>query len=415
MAKLSIVAGATSQSVTIFVQNSSSTTGAGLTGLVFNTSGLIAYYTFSGANATATAITLATLATVTTAYSSGGFIEIDSTHMPGAYRLDLPNAVLATSKGRSVVVYLSGATNMAPCVLEIELTGWDNQDGVRGGMTALPNAAAAASGGLIINGSNTGTVTLAALTVSGATTWTGNVAMQAGLTITQSTTNGHGISVTGNGTGNGILSTSGSGATGDGFKAVSAATNGNGLTATATGTGKDLNSQTTNSLQVNATAINAVATTSVTTINANIGETQPINFTGTGASALVKSDATDIGGTAAGSATIGTVTNVTNGVTVTTNNDKTGYTVSTNNDKTGYTLSNAGIDAVFTRTLGTEAYATNGSVPTFAQMMFMLWAATTEFSISGTTITSQKLDGVTAAMTWTLNDGTNPTSRVRAT
>lgn len=137
MAKLSILAGATSQSVNVFIQDSSSTVGAGLSGLVYNTGSLAAYYTFAGANATATAITLATLATVTTAWSSGGFIEIDATHMKGLYRLDLPNAVLAASKGRSVVVYLYGATNMAPCVLEIELTGWDNQSTTDGGLSKL--------------------------------------------------------------------------------------------------------------------------------------------------------------------------------------------------------------------------------------------------------------------------------------
>jgi len=51
----------------------------------------------------------------------------------------------------------------------------DLSDSVRAGLTALPNAAAAASGGLVINGSNTGTVTLGALTVTGATTMTGGL------------------------------------------------------------------------------------------------------------------------------------------------------------------------------------------------------------------------------------------------
>jgi hypothetical protein len=161
MAKLSILAGATSQSVNVFIQNSSSTTGAGLTGLVFNSSGLIAYYTFAGANATAVSITLATLATVTTAYSAGGFIEIDSTHMPGVYRLDLPSGVLAASKGRSVLIYLSGATNMAPCVLEIELTGTDNQDAVHGGMSALPNTACTGNASLITSGTGTDQLSVA--------------------------------------------------------------------------------------------------------------------------------------------------------------------------------------------------------------------------------------------------------------
>ncbi len=133
MASLSIMAGSTSQSITLFIQDSSSTTGAGLSGLTFATANLAAYYTFAGANATAAVINLATLAGVTSAWSSGGFVEVDSVHMKGVYRLDLPNAVLASGKGRSVVVYLYGATNMAPCLTMIELTGWDNQLSAPGG------------------------------------------------------------------------------------------------------------------------------------------------------------------------------------------------------------------------------------------------------------------------------------------
>ena len=160
--KLSIKAGTTSVSVNIFVANSSSTTGAGLTGLAYNTASLTAYYTFAGSYTTAAAITLATLAAVNSAWSSGGFKEVDSTNLPGVYRLDLPDAVLAASKGRSVLVYLKGATNMAPTLLEIELTGWDNQDTVRGGLTALPNVASGSAGAIITSGTGT-----AQLNVSG--------------------------------------------------------------------------------------------------------------------------------------------------------------------------------------------------------------------------------------------------------
>lgn len=142
--KLSIKAGSTSVSVNVFIQDSSSTTGAGLTGLVYNTSGLTCYYALP--RAAAVAVTLATLAAVTSAYSSGGFKEIDATNMPGWYRLDIPDAALAS--GRFVDLHLKGAANMAPLPIEIELTGWDNQDGVRGGCTSLPNAAAGANGGL---------------------------------------------------------------------------------------------------------------------------------------------------------------------------------------------------------------------------------------------------------------------------
>jgi hypothetical protein len=155
MAKLSILAGATSQSVNVFIQDSSSTVGAGLGGLVFNSGSLIAYYTFTGANATATAITLATLAAVNSAFSSGGFKEIDATHMKGLYRLDIPNAALASASGQSVTIILSGAANMAPCVLEIELTAWNNQDGVHGGLSSLPNTAVTTNASLLTSGTGT--------------------------------------------------------------------------------------------------------------------------------------------------------------------------------------------------------------------------------------------------------------------
>lgn len=154
MAKLSIKAGATSVTVNVFIQDSSSTTGAGLTGLVYNTASLVAYYALP--RAASVAITLATLAAVTSAYSSGGFKEIDATNMAGWYRFDIPDSAVAS--GRFSSIHLKGAANMAPLPLEIELTGWDNSDGVHGGMTALPNAAAEAAGGLYTRGTGAGQI-----------------------------------------------------------------------------------------------------------------------------------------------------------------------------------------------------------------------------------------------------------------
>ncbi len=150
--KLSIKVASTSVTVNVFIQDSSSTTGAGLTGLVYNSGSLTAYYGLP--RAAAVAITLATQ-TVTGAYSSGGFVEISSANMPGWYRLDIPDAALAS--GRFTSIHLKGAANMAPLPIEIELTGWDNQDAVRGGMTALPNAVPGAAGGVFIAGSNAAT------------------------------------------------------------------------------------------------------------------------------------------------------------------------------------------------------------------------------------------------------------------
>lgn len=71
-------------------------------------------------------------------WATGGFVVADATNMPGVYILSIPNAALAAG-AKSVVIFLQGATNMAPVVLEIELTAVDNQDAVRFGLSSLPN------------------------------------------------------------------------------------------------------------------------------------------------------------------------------------------------------------------------------------------------------------------------------------
>lgn len=149
-------AGKTSVIVHVFIQNSSVTTGAGLTGLVFNSAGLKGYYMRAGASASV-AITLATIATLGT-FATGGFKEVDATNLPGVYELHVPNAAFAAGAER-VVVVLSGATNMVPCALEIELDAIDYQDATRLGLTALPNANAGSNGGLP-TGDASGRVTL---------------------------------------------------------------------------------------------------------------------------------------------------------------------------------------------------------------------------------------------------------------
>lgn len=111
-----VIPGTTSYSVDLYIQD---TAGAALPGLAYNTASLTAYYR-RGGNGSATAITLATLASATAAWSSGGFKEVDATNMPGLYRLDVPDAALAVGAA-SVVIILKGAASMSPCVLELLL------------------------------------------------------------------------------------------------------------------------------------------------------------------------------------------------------------------------------------------------------------------------------------------------------
>lgn len=134
--KLSIQAGSTSQSINIFIQNAASAQGAGLTGLVYNSASLTAYYMLP--RAAAVSITLATLAAVTSSWSSGGFKEIDATNAPGWYRFDIPNAAIAS--GRFASFHFRGAASMVETPVECELTAHDNQSLEQYGISAVETA-----------------------------------------------------------------------------------------------------------------------------------------------------------------------------------------------------------------------------------------------------------------------------------
>jgi hypothetical protein len=139
---------------------------------------------------------------------------------------------------------------------------------------------------------------------------------------------------------------------------------------------------------------------SVTTVTGNVNGNVGGNVTGS-----VGSVVGNVGGNVTGSvgSVVGAVGSVTAGVTVT-----------TNSDKTGYSLSNGGVDALFTRQL-TESYAADGAAPTVAQALMLIQQMLGDFAITGTTLTVKRVDGSTSAATFTLNDGTTPTSITRAT
>ena len=118
MADISIYAGSTSQSIDVFIPDSSSTTGQGLSGLAYNTTTFkdSVYYRKS-ATGSPVKITLATLANAQAAWSSGGFAEIDATNMKGWYRLDVPDAMISSSG--FVHLFLGAGTNVAPVCMRV--------------------------------------------------------------------------------------------------------------------------------------------------------------------------------------------------------------------------------------------------------------------------------------------------------
>jgi len=118
---VTIAPGSTSQSIELYL---------GATGLVFNTSGLAAYYVRN--QSAPVAITLVTQ-TATGAWTSGGFAEISSSLVPGVYRLDVPNAAFAAGAS-DVTIVVRGASGTNGAVLTVTLSS--------GGLTAAQTAAA---------------------------------------------------------------------------------------------------------------------------------------------------------------------------------------------------------------------------------------------------------------------------------
>ena len=141
MAKISRQVGTTSQITELFAQNSAATNGAGLTGLAYNTNGMTCYYkrnTGSGS----VAVTLDNITTLGTYEPTNGahgaLAVVDGANMIGVYEFQLPNNAL-NSGADSVVFCLQGAANMAPVLLEIELTAINSQSTGFGLLNASAN------------------------------------------------------------------------------------------------------------------------------------------------------------------------------------------------------------------------------------------------------------------------------------
>ena len=140
--------GAVDRSVTVRIIDS--TDGTPETGVVWNTAGIDLWYRREGA--AVVSITEATLAALTTAHTDGGFLTISH----GYYRLDLPDAAFAT--GANHVDFGGTVTGMVVIGGRVRLVDYDPEDTVRMGLTALPNAAAEAAGGLYTRGTGAGQI-----------------------------------------------------------------------------------------------------------------------------------------------------------------------------------------------------------------------------------------------------------------
>lgn len=143
MSQKTVKRGSTDQSVIIRIIDS--TAGTPETGVVYNTSGIDMWYRRDGQ--ARVAITEASLPATNAAHTDGGIIHIDD----GYYRLDLPDAAVASSAGVNGVMVAGSVPDMIVIGAYLELVSYDPNDSVRLGLTALPNAAADAAGGLPIS------------------------------------------------------------------------------------------------------------------------------------------------------------------------------------------------------------------------------------------------------------------------
>lgn len=138
MPKLTVPVGTTSLLVRIEIQDP---TGAAVTTLAFDTSGLKMAYSRDDQGNTAAAIVTpvtTTRGTWTSADAThAGFKEKDATNSPGTYELSIPNAALATgSKAVNFKVW-SNAGGFQPVNLEIELVAVDLRNATNMGVTNL--------------------------------------------------------------------------------------------------------------------------------------------------------------------------------------------------------------------------------------------------------------------------------------
>ena len=371
--KRKVNAGVTSLLDKVFIRDISQTNYVkGLTGLTSSSSGLTCYYIRNGdSSTTSISLTAGSLGT----WSSGGFVEVDSTHMPGLYEFGIPNAAVAAGKP-AVVIYFQGATNMEsiPAQYELDAVNYQSNTSFIAAVSGLTppanwNLEAISTGGQV-------GVDLTNIKQATAPTTLTNITVPATTSVTNS------VVATVSGT---VVTSSGTVTTVT--NPVSATISGSVVVSSGTVT------SVTNPVVVNGGSIGAVVS-GVTVASGTVTSiTNPVIVNG-GSIGTVVSGVVVTGGTVTSvvnpvTVSAGTVTSVTNPVTV-----------GTNNDKTNYTLGATGLDSIAITDPGTP-----GNWTTFPRVLI---AFTRRFlsptSVSSGVLTMYKDDGATINATQGVTD-----------
>lgn len=109
-----------SENITTYFWIQDSTTGIRKTGLVFNSPGASCYYIRE--RGLPVQIALQTQ-TPDGSHTDGGFCEVDATNMPGLYRLDIPDALVASGSQKAWIVLQFTDAHVQP--REMQIVGFD--------------------------------------------------------------------------------------------------------------------------------------------------------------------------------------------------------------------------------------------------------------------------------------------------
>jgi hypothetical protein len=400
-----IVAGTTSYSTDILLL--SATDGSELVAKV--AADVTAYYWRQGG--TPTAISLSDLAAIDSAFSSGGIKEADATNMKGSYRLDVPNAAIASGadwvelnafctgsqvyKERFPIVTagavevkvdtaaLVTAVGLLPTAAAVATAVWAAgtrtltafSQGFADLVWASATRTLSAFGFTVNLASSVWDETAASHNTAGSTGEKLNAAASAGDPWSTTLPGAYGA-----GTAGLLLS----GLAGDVWDELTADHVGVGTTGVAVATG---------GASGDPWSVALPGAYAAGTAGQIVGDKIAAQVTGS-----VGSVAGNVAGNVVGS--VGSVTGAVGSVTVV-------------SDKTGYRLSSTGVGDILTTAL-TESYAADGSAATLSQLLYMIMQYLSEMVISGTTMTVKKLDGSTTAYVITMNSATTPTTKTRS-
>lgn len=152
--------GVTDRTTLVFIPDPASTDGSGKTGLVAANLTVSFARVETDNDVTVSDVTgsLNDLSALTDAHNDWGWKEVSSTVAPGLYRLDLADAVFAAGAWMAVVYVMVTTSAAGATPKGYRLVAINALDAVRLGLTALPNAAAEAAGGLYTRGAGAGQI-----------------------------------------------------------------------------------------------------------------------------------------------------------------------------------------------------------------------------------------------------------------